>query len=44
MESWEDIFEGSDKNTTFNNFLNILKSLMLAFRKANIIPPVDITH
>ena len=23
MESWEDIFEGSDTNVIFNNFLNI---------------------
>ena len=45
MESWVDIFEGSDTNLVFNNFLNIyLKSLMLALLKAYIIPPTDITH
>ena len=45
MESWEDIFKGSDTNVIFNNSLNIyLKSLMLALLKAYIILPTDITH
>jgi len=32
IESWEDIFEGSDTNVIFNNFLNFtLKNLLCLF-------------
>ena len=35
MESWEDIFEGSDTNVIFNNFLNIyLKIFNACFTKS----------
>jgi hypothetical protein len=35
MESWEDIFEGSDTNVIFDNFLNIyLKILNACFTKS----------
>jgi len=35
MESWEEIFEGSDTNVIFNNFLKIyLKTLNACFSKS----------
>ena len=35
LESWEDIFEGSDTNVIFNNFLNIyLKIFNACFTKS----------
>jgi hypothetical protein len=44
-ESWDDIFEGSDTNVTFNNFLNIhLKMFMHVSLHVNLIPHTDITH
>jgi len=37
MESWEDIFEGSDTNVIFNNFLNLyLKIFYACFTKSKI--------
>jgi hypothetical protein len=36
-ESWEDIFDGSDTNVVFNNFLNIyLKILYSCFTKSTL--------
>jgi ABC-type phosphate transport system substrate-binding protein len=36
-ESWEDIFEGSDTNSIFNNFLNIyLKIFYACFTKSKL--------
>jgi hypothetical protein len=34
MESWEDIFEGSDTNVIFNNFLNIYLKIFNACFKS----------
>ena len=37
MESWEDIFEGSDTNVIFNSFLNLhLKIFYACFTKSKI--------
>jgi len=44
-ESWEDIFEGSDTNVIFNNFLNIyLKIFRHVLLKVNLNPHTDITQ
>jgi len=43
-ESWEDIFEGSDTNVIFNNFLNVyFKTSTHVSLRVNVIPHTDIT-